>query len=421
MSDLLTYSIMQPQSGHHYLPAAMNSGFTTPKHTYKTILPPIHTLPSPSNSIHYYDSSELIKLPPINTNYTLNKPTLSSSSSFCSFSPKNPTATYNQLTELNLNRFDTTKNCHGLGLLSSAIVYDQQQQQQQQQQLQQQQQQKIYSPVQQNDRLVSLPSLRSSSSLSISSLSSPATPESIHNQAVPQPQPQPQPKQQEPKQPQQQKRRQRLGPSCDSCRARKVKCNAEITILGLDILGISTEFHLSPLQSSQLQSQGKIIIATGNLSIIYSRDKYIKFKPCTSCELKNTLCCFSKGFTKEDIMLNKKKNGTATFKKYTAKKSKGSKEAGLTNHPHQHAEQQQQVLMSINKTLVRVPSPQMAMTSFQTSTSNSSSSTQITESRRSSCSQCRKKKVKCVVAVVGEQSNRQCVNCSKRSHECLFD
>lgn len=103
------------------------------------------------------------------------------------------------------------------------------------------------------------------------------------------------------KSPSSEKRRQRLGPSCDSCRSRKVKCNAEITILANTNIN---DFSLSSQENESLLAGD--LIKVDNFNLIISNDKLIKFISCKSCTNKEIDCKFSKGFTKEDILQNKK-------------------------------------------------------------------------------------------------------------------
>lgn len=164
------------------------------------------------------------------------------------------------------------------------------------------------------------------------------------------------------------KRRQRLGPSCDSCRSRKVKCNAEIIILANDYRTFNLdEFKLTPAECSQLVDNESVRINDEYLDtndcnwyLIISGDKLIKFKSCKSCHLKRLPCKFSKGFTKEDILVNKKNL------KFKIDKSKNYK---------------------------------------------------IDNSRKSSCFNCRKRKIKCSIS----NSDGKCDNCSKKNCPCNFN
>lgn len=115
-------------------------------------------------------------------------------------------------------------------------------------------------------------------------------------------------------------KRQRSGPSCDCCRARKIKCDSEIVVLAQ----LPPEITTLASSNSHRDTHQPIIahcdficedprtgyqyfkilrgpdgVATkhklGNLS-------YLKFKPCTACGNKRLHCQFSKGFTRNDII-----------------------------------------------------------------------------------------------------------------------
>lgn len=185
------------------------------------------------------------------------------------------------------------------------------------------------------------------------------------------------------------KRRQRLGPSCDSCRARKVKCNAEIEVL------CKIEDNTIPMDNETMRRFSKTeiddlvfndipIVYDNSTNIIKTNNKIIKFKRCSSCVSKHSSCYFSKGFTKEDIMINKKSfNGVETSpivkieNASNCKKSKASK---------------------IVKKKATVPNGP-------------------TNSRKSSCTSCRKRKVKCVYNNI----LLKCEGCYKKNHECSFE
>lgn len=120
-------------------------------------------------------------------------------------------------------------------------------------------------------------------------------------------------------------KRQRIGPSCDKCRSKKIKCDAKIDILCQDeavlhMFGQSLHHELTKHEiETQLgqevysQSSTFAYISKDLMSKIESRepdakiikhlDKIIYFQPCTSCSRKkNTaVCAFSKGFTRADI------------------------------------------------------------------------------------------------------------------------
>lgn len=157
------------------------------------------------------------------------------------------------------------------------------------------------------------------------------------------------------------KRRQRLGPSCDNCRVRKVKCNAEIIVLSNDYNTYDLkQFNLSPEQHDDLLKSLPVYLNDDHSwELLVSVDKLIKFKPCKSCHGKKLDCKFSKGFTKEDILINKK---NLKFK------------------------------IDKNKKVVD-------------------------NSRKSSCFNCRKRKIKCSI----NSHNDKCDNCFKRNSQCNFN
>ncbi|EGV63688.1 general substrate transporter [Yamadazyma tenuis] len=163
------------------------------------------------------------------------------------------------------------------------------------------------------------------------------------------------------------KRRQRLGPSCDSCRTRKVKCNAEISILAPHYAAYDlTEFNLSPAQIESLHSDHSVVLPASDPSdapwmLTVSHTKLIKFRACKSCACKDLECKFSKGFTKEDILVNKKSLKTRSDKQKVGKPV-------------------------------------------------------IDSSRKSSCFNCRKRKIKCSM----NDHSEKCESCSKRNSSCSF-
>lgn len=390
MSDLLSYSIMYN-----------GSSSTTTTNTPATKQPMISLPPLSPPSMrqlppfhHLHNHHQQVILPPIiPSNYTTAKPISLSG-----------TTTPQRLTESNLDRHH-----HGLGLLTSAMMNMEQQP----------------------------PSLTSSSSCSsIASLSSPSSPEishANHNNHH-------------------QKRRQRLGPSCDSCRLRKVKCNAEINILSKDVsprLVYGWFPHLNQQQMDSLLA-GQLVNVNDECLII-SHEKLIKFKSCNSCKAKQLPCCFSKGFTKEDIMNHKKNSSSSTAatsvaatnvtstatttspgsachspKRTTNKiiKKKVLKlkpiqpvtlakqeEMKIVNQLNQQQQQQQHQHQQIvhEKLLQLAAQPQARH--FQDQQNNNNTS------RKSSCASCRKRKVKCVF----NPNLNKCEGCNKKNSTCVFD
>lgn len=185
------------------------------------------------------------------------------------------------------------------------------------------------------------------------------------------------------------KRRQRLGPSCDNCRARKVKCNAEVIMLsrhfGPNHKSLShnqsdpnddshIEEYASLLPEQQLTVMAGSLVGAGDYTLVLSKGKLIKFKACLSCAAKGLGCCFSKGFTKEDIVYSKRSGPEAV-----------------------------PVVVERKAAPVKV---------VKKRTIESSGST-----RKSSCTACRKRKVKCVV----HTGLNKCICCMKKDNNCSFE
>lgn len=120
-------------------------------------------------------------------------------------------------------------------------------------------------------------------------------------------------------------KRQRIGPSCDKCRSKKIKCDAKIEILCQDeaILQLFsnnlhhqlTKYEIDEKLKSEIFSKSsafayiskdlfnRIEQRSEDSQIIKHLDKIIYFEPCTSCSRKKHIgsCTFSKGFTRADI------------------------------------------------------------------------------------------------------------------------
>lgn len=113
-------------------------------------------------------------------------------------------------------------------------------------------------------------------------------------------------------------RHQRRGPSCDNCRSRKIRCNADIQILDWDQLtkneqhvfltGNSTRSSLSEsvvgfdYRQNPIFDLGhgwKLVQTTlDNSKQEANTVKFIKFQRCENCSRKSWHCLFSKGFTR---------------------------------------------------------------------------------------------------------------------------
>lgn len=199
----------------------------------------------------------------------------------------------------------------------------------------------------------------------------------------------------------QRKRRQRLGPSCDNCRARKVKCNAEVLMLNRHFSAASSastseggslddaldeEYaELLHEQKDQLGA-GAMVRISDNYILLLLNSKLIKFRPCLSCRGKGLDCCFLKGFTKEDIVHNKRRSS-----------------GDCSKHPGSAVSTSPVSEASISKVLAG------RVTKHRSDAAGNL--------RKSLCVACRRRKVKCVV---NARAGR-CVGCMKKDTTCLFD
>lgn len=206
------------------------------------------------------------------------------------------------------------------------------------------------------------------------------------------------------------KRRQRLGPSCDLCRARKVKCDAEVAILAKNGAECG-DYQLTQAQRDQL-ARGEAVALDAETNLVVLNQKLIRFKLCKLCHMKGLTCCFSKGFTKEDIMINSKKHDDAAAAPVVvvslAKKARPAKIA--------------------KKKLL--PSPVVAKTAIASLTLALSMSLAgeleyagpaptilLPSTRKSLCFTCRKRKVKCLF----NSMLNKCESCYKKNVDCVFD
>ncbi|RKP32407.1 hypothetical protein METBISCDRAFT_21395 [Metschnikowia bicuspidata] len=205
------------------------------------------------------------------------------------------------------------------------------------------------------------------------------------------------------------KRRQRLGPSCDHCRARKVKCNADVVMLSRFFdpaeLGaqLKDEYFLTAEQKVQLSSGAEVHI-THNHVLVVSNQKLIRFLPCSSCRTKSFTCCFSKGFTKEDVIHSKKRE--------TSHGSAGDKTQNI-NRVAKKLSFPAPTNMRVAGGEMRLP-VLMANASFSEVTFSPSGAGII---RKSSCTVCRKRKIKCVLS----SHLTKCMGCIKKDCLCSFE
>ncbi|CAH2351282.1 hypothetical protein CLIB1423_03S02762 [[Candida] railenensis] len=219
----------------------------------------------------------------------------------------------------------------------------------------------------------------------------------------------------------QKKRRQRSGPSCDSCRQRKVKCNAEINILSTDDSEFEhhyTQFNLSASETSSLLAGSPVTLSESNQLIIQNQ-KLVKFKSCRSCENKQLPCCFSKGFTKEDIIYLSKKsdNNNSSFKISKSNSSSSSNNSTSGSSPSQPlassfpAATASAIIKSIDSGKISTPSRKLS------ASKKSGSGKEDSPTRKSSCNLCRQRKVKCIF----NEELGKCEGCNRKNRPCSFD
>ncbi|RLV83280.1 hypothetical protein JA9_003192 [Meyerozyma sp. JA9] len=190
------------------------------------------------------------------------------------------------------------------------------------------------------------------------------------------------------------KRRQRLGPSCDSCRSRKVKCDADILVLAKCPQEMNfAHMKVSSTQINNLFNNNTPIKLDDDSFIIVANEKVIKFTPCKSCSSKGLPCSFSKGFTKEDIIVNSKKSDSA---------------APLKRRPS---------VSKVTKPRIESASPVAATLAVSVARGAGVLASAGSSSRKSSCSSCRRRKVKCVY----NASANKCDGCLKKSTSCSYD
>ncbi|KAK6463800.1 hypothetical protein DFJ63DRAFT_335315 [Scheffersomyces coipomensis] len=453
--DLLNYSIMHnnTKTNHYYH-----------NNTNIVSLPPLTPIIKQLSENHDHSS---IVLPPLtrlpsnsNLNYITSTTSIVSNSSTGTTTPTNT----NRLTEHNLLHLsdsfnkqtpttsstfsNSSNNHHGLGLLSSAISSLQRLP-------------ASYHHIKQVDEpKTNPPSLTSASSVgSLSPVSSPSMTSASLTSKITK-------SHSNTSNSSTNKRRQRLGPSCDSCRLRKVKCNAEIIILAKSMEDINQnqliyQYNLSSVELERLLNQSQVITKVDQVDnneeihLLISNSKLIKYKFCNSCNSKGLNCCFSKGFTKEDIMVNNKKsntnanisssnnvttipiitspvikkekpikiakkvnsspviNNTKTISSLTAALTKSLTESSPITNIINHLEPQP----IIEEKAVLIPASHSPTISSILTDNNSNQSSNNNTTRKSSCISCRKRKVKCVYSSV----LNKCEGCYKKNHDCKFD
>ncbi|KAH3668691.1 hypothetical protein OGAPHI_002445 [Ogataea philodendri] len=181
-------------------------------------------------------------------------------------------------------------------------------------------------------------------------------------------------------------KRQRSGPSCDCCRSRKIKCDSEIFVLA-DLPKITSQvppqvseiancnflyedehrYQYFQIDTDQYQNQ--------RFNSKLSQFKYLKFRPCSACSSKKLTCCFSKGFTRNDII-------------------KFNKSERMHHTPEREDVKEDPVF------------PIVMDTNFGK------------HPKKTSCNTCRYKKIKCIK--LEGSSSSDCVSCAKKHLECAY-
>lgn len=185
------------------------------------------------------------------------------------------------------------------------------------------------------------------------------------------------------------KRRQRLGPSCDTCRSRKVKCDAILETLENDVRIISETILQSRYGISQSQTKESSVIPISGVGFVYvlSNHKLMKMSDCKSCIAKHQNCTFSQGFFRHDI-------------------TRGCGRKPGTSH-------------RVQKRLHAKTVTDMTPLTASKALANTGPDTQLygQSSRKTLCNWCRQRKVRCVMAETGNT----CLECTKRNHVCKFE
>lgn len=188
------------------------------------------------------------------------------------------------------------------------------------------------------------------------------------------------------------KRRQRQGPSCDSCRVRKVKCDALVEVVEEDAQNVSDDILRTKygLSRSQVQGSGSStsLVEGRGVQYIYSSGKVIRLNLCKSCLAKHQVCCFSKGFFKEDLVKGIRKSGDK-------QRARSVKRGHLKLYGDSDSSAEEFHAASL-----------AGLTHFAISNA----------SRKTSCKCCRQRKVRCVIS----DNAHVCAGCIKRNHACEF-
>ncbi|ODV97787.1 hypothetical protein PACTADRAFT_47639 [Pachysolen tannophilus NRRL Y-2460] len=253
------------------------------------------------------------------------------------------------------------------------------------------------------------------------------------------------------------KRRQRAGPSCDSCRSRKVKCDAEILILDYEELSAEEKsIFEKPIREANIDNydykKNPIFKLSNNWRIVKTQldnindyklkneIKFVKYKICWACESRNFKCQFSKGFTR--IHSTNSQNSLSLVSANT-NNDNGNDNESTRNNSNTNISTSTSTSTStsardivnstnINNNTIKsfVETPKLSVSSsasssneildIQRSKSMSLSNRSGNNKLKTSCVNCRSKKIKCK-KMENQDSSAKCFNCVKKSIDCNYE
>lgn len=221
-------------------------------------------------------------------------------------------------------------------------------------------------------------------------------------------------------------KRQRSGPSCDCCRSRKIKCDSEIFImaqLAADDVAAGSEpnSYIAHCEfvgvSSASGYQYYKIFKEGDHSLNnkLASFSYLQFKPCTACTTKNLKCCFSKGFTRNDIIRFNKHERQANAEGPLPTPSISSPPS--TQGDVKEEESSENGLPTPSPTPLAAQLDETEITVTTAFVPPKSDMDRSKSNKKTSCKTCRSKKIKCVKM----EGSSVCVHCIKKSQGCVFE
>lgn len=100
-------------------------------------------------------------------------------------------------------------------------------------------------------------------------------------------------------------RKQRVGPSCDSCSKKKIKCDALIQVMEeeVDTKSTKTDKYGKVLDMDLVKKYITAEEMDQDYRLILHNQKLIKFRKCTFCKKNEIEPCYKRGYTKGDILM----------------------------------------------------------------------------------------------------------------------